>query len=149
MIEPGFVRRLAFTLAGILVVLSLGLRFVARPWVVAGDSMAPTLRDGDRIVVERLSYRFRDPAAGEIALLRGPQDDPIVKRVARAAGPADRQGPRTRFEGESPFEEGWIVLGDNPEASTDSRAFGPVPQRRFLGRAVFRYWPPSAFGPIR
>lgn len=149
LIRTGFVRQLALALFGSLVVVLLIVQFVARPWVVAGSSMLPTLADGDRVVVVRLSYRVRPPAVGEIALVRGPGDEPIVKRVARAASPADRRGPRRPFEDEAPFEEGWIVLGDNAAASTDSRVFGPVPRSRFLGRVVFRYWPPSGFGPIR
>ena len=60
-------------------------------------------------------------------------------RVAgRAAGSPESGRDRIRFR----------VLGDNPEASDDSRTFGPVPMHRFRGRVVFRYWPPSRFGPI-
>jgi nickel-type superoxide dismutase maturation protease len=110
-------------------------RFVAVPWVVHGDSMLPTLRPGDRVMVDLWSYRSRDPRPGEVALLHGPGEVAIVKRIA----PPDRAGSD---------ETGFIVLGDNPDASLDSRSFGAVPRDRFRGRVVWRYWPPSRVGRI-
>ena len=43
----------------------------------------------------------------------------------------------------------YFVLGDNPANSTDSRAFGPVPADRIIGRAWLRCWPPNAWGRVR
>jgi signal peptidase I len=43
----------------------------------------------------------------------------------------------------------YFVLGDNPARSTDSRAFGPVPADRIIGRAWLRIWPPKAWGRVR
>jgi signal peptidase I len=129
------------------VVLTLGLvaaavllvtRFVAVPWAVSGVSMSPTLEPGDRVIVDLWSYRRRGPRPGEVALFDGPGGVPMVKRVS---GPATPPG--------DPDEAHWDVVGDNPGASVDSRAFGPVPRHRFRGRVVFRYWPPSRAGSIR
>ena len=61
------------------------------PWVVAGDSMSPTLRAGDRVLVDLWSYRQRPPRRGEVALLLEPGGEPLVKRVARLPPGADRR----------------------------------------------------------
>lgn len=126
---------IGMTAAAALVV--AGTRWVAVPWDVEGSSMLPTLRPGDRVIVDLWSYRRRLPREGEIALLTAPDGRTLVKRVA---GP-----PR---ESEAFAEASIVVLGDNPPASVDSRAFGPVPSGRFRGRVVFRYWPLDRIGPI-
>lgn len=93
---------------------------------VTGDSMWPTLEAGDRLLVARgLPVR-----AGHVVVLADPRDTSraLVKRVA-AVGP-----------------EGVAVEGDNPEASTDGRHFGPVPRRALRGRAYYRYEPPHRRG---
>jgi nickel-type superoxide dismutase maturation protease len=95
---------------------------------VVGDSMAPQLRPGDRLLVTSLVPIRR----GDVVALRDPRDRGrvLVKRVA-AVLDAERRV---------------VVLGDNRAASTDSRSFGPVPVRLLLGRCVWRYHPPSRRG---
>jgi signal peptidase I len=123
---------LAFLAAG-----AVGVNaFLAAPWTVAGPSMAPTLQTGDRVVVDRWTYRHRPPRAGEVVLLGMPGGFPLVKRVAEPPGGSD---PRP----------GVWVLGDNPPASADSRVFGAVPDEWAIGRVVWRYWPPRRFGAVR
>jgi len=109
---------------------------LALPWVVVGDSMEPTLSDGDRLLVDLWSFRHRTPRAGEIVLFSGPEpgERPLLKRVAFA--PPESEG-------------GLWLLGDNRARSADSRNFGPVPVGRIRGRVVLRYWPLSRAGPIR
>ena len=89
--------------------------------------MEPALRAGDWIVVWGLG---RPPRVGEIVLVRDPREPErlLLKRVAAVA-----DGTCT-------------VLGDRPEASTDSRIFGPVRLADVLGRAVFRYGPITRVG---
>ena len=89
--------------------------------------MLPTLRPGDRVLALRL-FRARP---GDLVVVRDPRrpDRLVVKRVAEV-GPA-----------------GSTVLGDNPQASTDSRSFGPV--RRVWGRPVYRYAPADRAGRLR
>lgn len=86
--------------------------------------MRPTLAPGDRL----LAVRSARPRAGDLVVLRDPRrpDRLLAKRVA-STGP-----------------DGIVVAGDNPSASTDSRAFGPVPG--VWGRAVYRYAPPARAG---
>lgn len=127
-----FLRDLLVVL-GILAVTALYVtRSLAIPWVVLGSSMKPTLQPGDRVVVDLWTYRQRPPRPGEIALVEGLGEAPLVKRVAPGA---DR--------------EHFLVLGDNEAESADSRQFGAVPRHRFRGRILVRYWPPDRAGPIR
>ncbi len=85
---------------------------------VAGDSMLPTLRDGDACLVRR-THRIRP---GHLIVVERP-DRPgllVVKRVWRRE------------------PTGWWVEGDNPDGSDDSRLFGPVPDAKVIGVVVRR-----------
>lgn len=122
-------------------------RWAAIPWVVLGPSMAPALRHGDRVLIDLWTYRRRAPQVGEVALLRGPGNLPLVKRVVRGPlPPSERVGDLV--DPTHPREPLFWVEGDNREVSADSRRFGPVPRHRFRGRVLVRYWPPSEAGPI-
>jgi nickel-type superoxide dismutase maturation protease len=109
---------------------------VGRRWLdvveVRGDSMAPALLPGDRLLVESRSFHRRLPQAGEVVLAPDPRepDRELVKRIASVddvAATAD-------------------LRGDAPTASTDSREFGAVPLSTIRWRAVARYWPPRRAG---
>lgn len=138
--------------------------FVAQSFLVQGSSMEPSLHDGERLLVDKVSYRFREPRRGEIVVFAYPQD-PRRKFIKRIIGlPGDVVEIRNRqlyVNGES-VEEGYIrgpmyqpfgpytvpqgtvwVLGDNRNNSEDSRFadVGPVPFERLVGRALFIYWP--------
>lgn len=107
---------------------------IVRRVEVVGDSMAPALRAGERLLVVR-GGRIR---AGDVVALRDPRDAGrvLVKRVAATPGGAVTcAGEVLRAGG------GYVVLGDNLPASTDSREFGAVPRSALLGRCVWRYAP--------
>jgi nickel-type superoxide dismutase maturation protease len=101
---------------------------------VVGDSMAPSLVAGDRLVVVRVPGVLQPwPPAGEVVAVHDPREPSriLVKRVTsvdRTAG---------SFE----------VRGDAPEASTDSRTFGPLRHADLVGRAVYRYAPRARSSP--
>lgn len=90
--------------------------------------MAPTLDAGDRLVV----VRTRRTQPGDVAIVPDPRDPRrvVVKRVVEASA------------------AGITLRGDNPDASTDSRTFGPVPAATVRGRAVYRYHPAGRRGRI-
>lgn len=92
-------------------------------FVVEGESMAPSVSPGERVFVNRAAYWFRSPKAGDLVVLRDPRrpERLLIKRIGGAHG--------------NSFE----VAGDNPDASTDSRAFGPVPADLIIGKVWFRY----------
>jgi nickel-type superoxide dismutase maturation protease len=95
---------------------------------VHGLSMAPTLRPGDRLVVEALSYRSRLPRPGEIVLADDPREPSreLVKRVGNI----------------DPLAGTVQLVGDSLGMSTDSRTFGPVAVASLRWRVAARYWPP-------
>ncbi len=109
----------------------LTMREFAERVRISGASMEPLLRDGDRVLVSRLTYRLRAPRPGEVVLARvaAVPGGLTVKRVAALDG------------------AGRVVLrGDNLAFSIDSRRFGPVRRRAVLGRVWYRYWPPNRRG---
>ena len=123
-------------------------RLAARPWIVLGPSMEPTLQAGDRVIVDLLTYRRRSPRVGEIVLLAGPADLPLVKRVVRGPLSGRSRGIGPLLDPTRPHEPAFWVEGDNRVLSLDSRRFGAVPRSRILGRVAWRYWPPAGFGSI-
>jgi nickel-type superoxide dismutase maturation protease len=115
--------------------LAIGLVMVAarkrcQRYLVVGRSMEPTIRAGDWVLVDTTQYATRRPRIGDVVVARDPRERAraVFKRVARR----NRSGV-------------WL-LGDSPHQSTDSRDFGWVGDDAVLGRAWFRYWPPSEFG---
>ena len=102
---------------------------MARRLVVEGDSMRPTLLAGDRVV----AVGWGRVRVGDLVAVRDPRQPErvLVKRVvAVRASELD-------------------VRGDDPDHSTDSRHFGPVPRKLVLGRVVYRYAPPERAGRLR
>ncbi len=134
---------------------------VGRPHVVKGNSMFPTLKDGNRILV--VKYRFGNtPNRGDIVTFRDVKGDPefLVKRVIAIGGDkltfTDRRiivnDKYTYFSSSTRVKSNFttllpdnavFVLGDNESQSYDSRFFGPVPLENITGHAVFVFWPPG------
>jgi nickel-type superoxide dismutase maturation protease len=113
-------------IAAAAVAIAIGSR--CRRIAVHGASMIPSLQPGDRLLLVP-AWGLR---TGEVIAVRDPRDRDrlLVKRVWAI----DRRASLV------------TVLGDNPGASTDSRAFGPVPRRSVAGRAVYRYAPQARAG---
>jgi len=143
-----FLRDLVVVLAIVGGAVAVTTRWVAIPWIVRGSSMEPTLRDGDRIIVDLLVFRGRAPRPRDVVVVEGPGDMAIVKRVAREPNAGEAPYPESALAPESPLEPSYPVLGDNPPESSDSRTFGRVPRHRIRGRVLWRYWPPSRAGRI-
>jgi inner membrane protease subunit 1 len=124
---------LLLTLAAAIRFLPLGLsRFV-----VAGVSMEPSLSAGDRLLVIRSPATFLRLRPGCVVTARSPAA-PGIEVVKRIAVVAFDRGRAT-----------YVLLGDNPRASTDSRTFGPLPATAITGRVIYRYWPEEQRGAIR
>lgn len=92
--------------------------------------MAPGLVPGDRLLAVRSAHY----AVGDVVVVPDPRLPRrlLVKRLAGRAGAG-----------------AVLVLGDNPSASTDSRALGPVAEAAITGRCVYRYAPPTRVGRLR
>jgi nickel-type superoxide dismutase maturation protease len=95
---------------------------------VAGLSMAPCLQPGDHILV----WRTRSVRPGDIVAAADPRQPArsLLKRVVTVG------------------RDGVVLIGDNPERSTDSRQFGPVPMAHVRGKAIYRYAPPARAGKL-
>ena len=105
--------------------------FPLRRLEVTGDSMLPTLRPGDRVLVlGGLGLRRVRLRPGDLVALTDPRDPGRIM-VKRLAG----------FDGRR-----LTVRGDNEAASTDSRHFGPVDAAAVVGRVVYRYHPEARRG---
>lgn len=150
--------------------------FVAEPRYIPSDSMVPTLQVGDRLVVEKISYRFRLPATGEIVVFDPPQqlqiqgyakDQAFIKRVIGLPGQEVKVQKGKVYLNNQPLEEDYIaeppnyqwgpqivpqnqlfVMGDNRNNSNDSHVWGFLPIRNVIGHAFFRFWPTSRIGPV-
>lgn len=154
----------------IALILALLIRgFVAESRYIPSVSMEPTLTPGDRIVVEKLSYRFRTPVSGDIVVFHTPlplqavgyePEQAFIKRVIGVAGQTVAvQNGQVYLDGQ-PLREGYIaeppqyelepitvpdgalfVMGDNRNNSNDSHIWGFLPLSNLIGRANLCFWP--------
>jgi signal peptidase I len=143
--------------------------FLAQATRVYGQSMEPNLHTNERLVIEKLSYRFHGPRRGDVVVIKDPGGSPelLIKRVVGLPGERVTVANNRVFIDGVPLDEpyldqptqgsgrSWIVppltvfvMGDNRSASRDSRIFGPVSLDEIIGRALFRYWPLTDAGPL-
>ena len=144
--------------------------FLAQATRVYGQSMEPNLHTDQRLVIEKLSYRWHGPQRGDVVVLHDPGGSPelLIKRVVGLPGErVTIADGRVYIDGvalDEPYltqptqgsGRSWVVqplhifvMGDNRSASRDSRIFGTVPLDQIVGHAVFRYWPPEQIGVVR
>jgi signal peptidase I len=143
--------------------------FLAQATQVQGQSMEPNLFTAQRLVVEKVTYRFHGPRRGDIVVIDLPSAGPdlLIKRVIALPGETiSIKSGQVNLNGEL-LEEPYVVspggrdlteqiipplhvfvMGDNRRFSNDSRNFGPVPIDRVIGRAWLSYWPPELWGTI-
>lgn len=139
--------------------------FILAPFYIPSGSMEPTLRIGDRIIVSKISYVFKEPQRGDVVVFRYPLDPSrdFVKRLVGLPGETVslRNGrlyingqpvPEDYLPGDMKFADFgpvrvpagyYFVLGDNRNNSDDSRVWGPLPRQNIIGKAVLVYWPPQ------
>ena len=152
------------TLASAAVYATLIVTFVGQVARVDGQSMAPTLQDHDRLIVNKFAYQVGEPKVGDIVMLLYPHDPEktFVKRVVAAEGDqvkivggrVYRNGtlmddsfvlPQYRSHedfGPSVIRQGYyFVMGDHRNGSSDSRDWGEVPKKYIIGRVQLRWWP--------
>ena len=165
----GALRDLLGTIVPAVVIALLIHAFLAQATRVYGQSMEPNLHTDERLVVEKLSYRFHGPRRGDIIVLHDPSGGPelLIKRVVGLPGErVTMSDGRVYIDGVALAESylsqstqgsgrSWLVppltvfvMGDNRNASRDSRVFGPVSLDQIVGRALFRYWPPAEIGSV-
>jgi len=146
---------------------------------MVSGSMAPTLdgdaSQGDVVLIDKLTYRLRDPRRGEVVAFLDTDGMRLLKRVVglpeeilqvingrvRVNGKPLRDAPAIasvhytnegylgRGQKTQVDTEAYFVLGDDSEDSYDSRYWGSLAKNRVRGRALARVWPPSRVGLVQ
>lgn len=143
--------------------------FVAQPFVVKGESMHPTFESGNYLIIDEITYKFREPHRGEVIVFKFPNDPKrfFIKRVIGLPGEtlvftkSSLTIKNKEFPGGFVLKEPYIasqdfqrsntitlekgeyfVMGDNRSQSSDSRFWGPLTEDFIIGRAWVRLWPP-------
>jgi signal peptidase I len=148
--------------------------FLIQAFYIPSESMVPTLKTHDRVLVNKLSYRLHDVHRGDIVVFERPPTEPadplikdLIKRVVGLPGEtisSDESGhvlingKRLRepylpngvtttgiVEQKIPSHHYW-VMGDNRGNSKDSRVFESIDKDLIVGRAFIRVWPLGSLG---
>ena len=152
------------TLASAAVYATLIVTFGFQVARVEGQSMAPTLADQDRLIVNKLAYRIGDPQVGDIVMLYYPlEPGQVVRQAGDRRG--RRPGPHRRrpvYRNDVPIDDDFVppeyrshddwgpqvipqgyyfVMGDHRNNSSDSRHWGFVPKKYIIGKVQLRWWP--------
>jgi signal peptidase I len=161
-----------FSLIALLIVLPIRL-FVAQPFIVSGASMETTFSTGQYLIVDQLTYHFKNPARGEVIVFRYPKDPSkfFIKRIIGMPGDTITISGRTVTISNKDHTDGvvidesyvhdmkpnatitetlstgeYFVMGDNRNASSDSRAWGVLQRDSIVGRAFLRLFPFTSIG---
>lgn len=145
---------------------------ILRPSVVKGSSMEPNLHDGQKLIIEKISYRFKVPQRGDIIVFKPDHEESkeLVKRIIGLPGEiVSIQGGKVLINGQILNEsyinfythggiflqenmsllvpdDHYFVMGDNRPRSSDSRSWGLVNKDNITGRSIFTYWPTPDLG---
>ncbi|MBI5637616.1 MAG: signal peptidase I [Nitrospinae bacterium] len=143
--------------------------FVAQAFRIPSGSMIPTLLVGDQLLVDKVAYRFRPPARGDIVVFKYPGDESrdFIKRVIGLPGDIVEVRAKAVYINGAPLNERYafhdafdhmriiprddfgpvtvppdkyFVMGDNRENSQDSRFWGFLERDKIIGRAFILYW---------
>ncbi len=158
-----------FSLVALLIVLPIRL-FIAQPFIVSGASMETTFSTGQYLIVDQLTYHFEEPKRGDVIVFRYPKDPSkfFIKRIIGIPGDtiSISGSDVTLINTEHPdgvlLKETYIhsmkptttltevldtgeyfVMGDNRDASSDSRVWGVLQRDKIVGRAFLRLFPIS------
>ena len=152
------------TLASAAVYATLIVTFGFQVARVEGMSMAPTLEDQDRLIVNKLIYRFEEPRRSDIVMLYYPldPDKSFVKRVIGEEGDTVRVVDGRVIVNDVPVPDDYVpsefrshddwgpqvipegyyfVMGDHRNNSSYSRHWGYVPKKYIIGKVQLRWWP--------
>ncbi len=157
------IKHFLFTLSELIILTTFFMFFIAQTFLIKGFSMEPTLKNGQRILVEKVSLFLGGPKQGDIIIFQNPKNKEqiLIKRVIGVGGDEIIIENSTIFVNGKLLKENYIteplnyprylsyqvpkghvfVLGDNRNHSSDSRFLGAVPKKNIIGRTIFIYWP--------
>jgi signal peptidase I len=144
--------------------------YVMQPFFVSGKSMEPNFHDGDYLIIDEISYRIDEPKRGDVIIFRYPRNPKefFIKRIVGLPGERVeiKDGQITIYNNENqdgimldediyiPLDtkttgsynailknDEYYVLGDNRNASADSRIWGALEEHFIIGKAWIRAWP--------
>lgn len=160
-------------IAVIAIVIILPVRyFLVQPFIVKGASMEPNYYENQYLIIDELSYRFRDPIRGETVVFHPPGNEGqyYIKRVIGLPGETVeiRDGNTVIYNDDYPNglvldetylieetegtqrtslgQDEYFLMGDNRDASLDSRSLGPIPFKNITGRVWLRGLPVAEAG---
>ncbi len=163
-----FLELISFAFLALAIVLPIRT-FIAQPFIVSGNSMFPTFKDGQYLIVDEISYRFHAPARGDVIVFHYPKDPSkfFIKRIVGLPNESisiqdnrviikNKENP-DGLSIEEPYIQNqasdniektlgdgeYFVLGDNRIASSDSRAWGVLPKKLMVGQVFIRLLPVS------
>ncbi len=147
--------------------------YLIKPFQIPTPSMVPTIDPGDRLLVNRLAYRYGEIQRGDIIVFPAPTDPgtDFVKRVIALGGDTVEVRRGQVIVNGEPQVENYInplvadvsnfppttippgnvfVMGDNRTDSLDARFWDPpwLPVDSVIGKAFFTYWPPGRLGQL-
>lgn len=150
---------------------------VLQPHKIKGNSMEPNYHDGEYLLTDKLSYRFKEPQRGDVVVFEPPvsPDEEYIKRIIALPGETISVNNGNYYINGKKLNEDYIpdniytkgkeflsnntvitvppgsyfVSGDNRESSSDSRYWGFVTKDKITGKAWFIYWPPKSVGVIK
>lgn len=151
--------------------------FIAAPNQIKGASMEPTFLNGEYIMTNKITYRFRKPHRGDIIVfqsIRNPDID-YIKRIIGLPGDKVEIKNSEVYVNDNLIVENYIsektnlwdggyiqenvpitvpennvfVMGDNRPRSSDSREFGPIPIQSIIGQVFYRYFPTNKMGSMK
>ena len=161
----------SFIVAGILAILII--TYVARSFYIPSESMLPTLKVNDYILVNRFVYKMALPSRGEIIVfhpphVKDPANTDFIKRVVALENDVVEVADGVLYLNGIPQNEPFIkepidadfpaykvpkghvfVMGDNRNNSDDSRYWGPLPLENIVGKAFVIFWPVSRMGLLK
>jgi signal peptidase I len=172
--KKGWVREWTETLVVALALALLIRTFAMQVFFIPSGSMEPTLDIGDRIIVNKLTFKFHEPSRFEIAVFRFPYGKPgeeskdFIKRVLGMPGEtlqvkdgvvyingkplAEKHTMNKDMANYGPVQipsDSYFMMGDNRPNSADSRYWGFLPKQYMIGPAVVRIWPLTRFGLLK
>ncbi len=163
-----FLRDILITII-LAVVIFFGLQATVQNYIILEHSMEPSLYEGQRVLVNKIVYKFHEPERRDIIILHPPSQydskaTPFIKRVIGLPGetvevknngvyingvkldePYIKESPNYTLKRQLGENE-YFVLGDNRNNSNDSHIGWTIPRQNIMGKAWLKIWPPDKWG---